>query len=94
VKRVLLALVIGGAFVCIVEMLGHSQIATPIPFWLLSPGILVGAFGPDSGFNPEGDVHPWGPVSTTIVYAVDIGIYGGLACFILYLVHRSRRVSK
>jgi hypothetical protein len=87
-------LIIGGAFVGIVEVLGHYHMATPVPFFLLLPGIAAGAFAPDSGFNFEGDLHPWGPVSTLIVYAVNITIDSGLAWLMFYLVRRHRRASK
>jgi hypothetical protein len=60
VKRVLPVFFIGGAFVGVVEVLGHRGVGTPIPFWLMLPRILAGALAPDSGFNPEGDTHPWG----------------------------------
>jgi hypothetical protein len=69
------AFLMGAAIVGIGKVLAHYQAATPIPFWLLSPGILAGACVPDSGFNPEGDYRPWGPISTTVVYAVDILLY-------------------
>jgi hypothetical protein len=58
------------------------------------PGLLAGALASDSGFGAEGDVHPRGPISVLIVYAVNIAIYGGLAYFILYFIHRFRSVSK
>ena len=92
--RALKALVVGGVFVAIVEVLGHRDLATPVPFWLLLPGILAGALSPDSGFNPEGDTdtHPWGPLGVMIAYAVNIVIYGGLAYVTLYLLHLLRRV--
>jgi hypothetical protein len=35
------AIVLGAALVGIVGVLGHLQFATPIPFLLLSPGILI-----------------------------------------------------
>jgi len=94
VKRVLPVFFIGGAFVGVVEVPGHRGVGTPIPFWLMLPGILAGALAPDSGFNPEGDIHPWGPISTLINYAVNIVIYGGLTSFFLTVLGRLRRTSK
>jgi hypothetical protein len=86
VNRAWKAAILGGTFVALLELLGHHRMATPLPFWLLSPGILAGAFVPDSGFNPEGDIHPWGPVSTFVLYAVNVAIYTGLAYLVLYFV--------
>jgi hypothetical protein len=63
-------------------------LATPIPFWLLLPGILTGACVPGSGFNPEGDTHPWDPLSVFVVYAVNIALYSGLAYLLLYPFRR------
>jgi hypothetical protein len=90
----LVALVIGSSFVGIVMLLGHHSVATPIPFVVLSPGIFAGALVPGSGFNPEGDMHPWGPLSTFIVYAVNIAIYGGLIYLFLSLASRLRKSSR
>jgi hypothetical protein len=59
--------------------------ATPVPFWLLLPGIIAGAFMPGSRFNPEGDEHSRSPLSALAVYAVDVALYGGLANLPLYL---------
>lgn len=94
VNRAWKAFIIGGAFVGIVEVLGDYHMATPVPFFLLLPGIAAGAFIPDSGFNPEGDVHPWGPVSKFVVYAVNIAIYSGLTWLVLFLVRWPFRASK
>jgi hypothetical protein len=66
--RALISLFIGGAFVFILFFIGHHGIGTPIPFLFLSPGILAGACIPGSGFNPEGDVHPWGVASLIVAY--------------------------
>jgi hypothetical protein len=93
-KRTLAALFVGGAFVAAVELLGHHGVGTPIPFWVLAPGILAGAFAPDSGFNPEGDTHPWGGLSTFIVFAVNVGIYGGLVYVLLKLFGWPHRAQK
>jgi hypothetical protein len=94
VNRAWKAFIIGGAFVGIVKVLGHYGMATPVPFLLLIAGIAAGAFVPDSGFSFEGDVHPWGPVSAFVFYAVNIAIYSGLAWLILYRVRRPSRASK
>ena len=92
-KRAFVAFIVGGAFVCLVFLLGHLQFATPIPFLLLSPGIFAGACVPGSGFNPEGDLHPWGALSVCAVIGVDVGIYGGMAYLFLFLLDRLRRTS-
>jgi hypothetical protein len=94
VKRALEALIIGGAFGCILMMLGHHAIATPVPILFLFPGILTGALVLDSGFNIEGDIHSWGRVSTIISYAVNIAIYGGLAYLFLHVFDRLRRAPR
>jgi hypothetical protein len=44
---------------------------------LLILGIMAGAIAPDSGFNPK-DIHPWGLVSTLIVYAVNFAVKVGI----------------
>jgi hypothetical protein len=88
------AIVLGSAFVGIVTVLGHEHFATPIPFWLLSPGILAGACVPGSGFSPEGDMHPWSPVSVFVVYAVNIALYSPLAYLLLYPLRRRLVVSR
>jgi hypothetical protein len=82
------AFVLGAALVGIVEVLGHFKLATPIPFWLLLPGILAGACVPGSGFSPEGDLHAWSPVSVFVVYAVNIGLYSVLAYLLVYPLRR------
>jgi hypothetical protein len=76
------AFILGGAFVGIVEVLGHYQMATPMPFWLLLPGIIAVACIPGSGFDLK-DNHPLGPGSELILYAVNVAIYGGLAYLML-----------
>jgi hypothetical protein len=88
-KRLLIALLIGTAFVLLISVAGHVQLGTPVPFWLLSPGIFAGACVPDSHFNPEGDTQPWGPVSVVVVYVVNIAVYVGLAYLILYVASLS-----
>jgi len=84
---------VGSIFVGVVTVLGRSSMATPIPFLLLSPGILTGAFAPDSGFGPKGDTHPWGPISTVILYGVNMGLYSGLAYLIIRAIRRFRKRS-
>jgi hypothetical protein len=88
------ALILGGIFVCILELLGHHQVATPVPFWLLLPGIMAGTLAPDSGFSPEGDVHPWGLFSTFIVYVINVGLYSGLAYLALVHVPSRRKLPQ
>jgi hypothetical protein len=92
-NRAFKALIVGGAFVCIVGLLGRLKLATPAPFVLLSPGIFVGALVPGSGFNIEGDLHPWGALSVCVVIGVDAAIYGGIAYLSFLLVHRRRQTS-
>jgi hypothetical protein len=84
------AFVLGAAFVGIIEALGHYNLATPIPFWLLLPGILAGAFVPGSGFSLKED-HPWSPLSVFVVYAVNISLHSGLAYLLLYPLRRHFR---
>jgi hypothetical protein len=72
------AFVLGGALVGIAKVLAHFDLATPIPFWLLLPGILAGACVPGSGFNLKDDT-PWSPLSVLVFYAVNIALYTGLA---------------
>lgn len=69
--------------VVVLHLLATHGLLTPIPFWLLSPGIMAGALCPDSGFNPEGDLHPWGPVSSSVTYAVDVALYWCIAYAVL-----------
>jgi hypothetical protein len=88
------AFVLGAALVGIVEALGHYKLATPIPFLLLSPGILAGACVPGSGFNPEGDTQPWSPLSIFVVYAVNIALHSGLAYLLLYPLRRHFQPAK
>ncbi|MBV8136771.1 MAG: hypothetical protein JO121_14240 [Deltaproteobacteria bacterium] len=93
-NRAGLALILGAAFVGFIELLGHHSIATPLPFFLLSIGLVAGGLAPDSGFSPEGDTHPWGPLSTSLAYAVNIAIYSGIAYLVLTLVRRRLRASR
>lgn len=87
------ALACGIAFVCTTWIFNQFQMATKLTFLLLLPGILAGAIAPDSGFNPEGDTHPWGPISTFIVYAVNIVLYSIGSYLVLCFIYR-RRISK
>ena len=80
-KRAFRALIVGGAFVCIVLLLGRLKFATPVPFVLLGPGIFAGALVPGSVFDIDGDLHPWGALSLCDVTGVDAAIYGGLPIF-------------
>jgi len=80
------AIVLGSAFVGIVMVLGHLQFATPIPFLLLSPGILTGACVPDPSSNLKEDIHS--PLTVFVACAVNIALYSGL----VYLLLTRRRV--
>ncbi len=93
-KRALAALIVGSSFVGVVFFLGHHNMATPIPFWVLLPGILAGALVPGSGFNPEGDTHPWSLVSAFTVFAVNVTIYGGFVYLLLSLIRWPRKAPK
>jgi hypothetical protein len=83
------AIVLGSAFAGIVMVLGHHALATPIPFWLLSPGILAGACVPDASSNLKEDIHS--PLTVFVAYAVNSALYSGLAYLLLT---RRRVVSK
>jgi hypothetical protein len=80
-RRPWLSLFIGASFVGILELLGHHDLATPVPFWLLLPGLVAGAVTPGSGFDLKDD-HP-SLLSTLVVCAVNVAIYGGLANLLL-----------
>ena len=72
---------LGGGFVVAVELLGRNQLAAPMPFFLLLPGIMDGALAPNS----------WGRFSLWIVYGVSVGLYSGAAYLILRAIRRFRR---
>jgi uncharacterized membrane protein AbrB (regulator of aidB expression) len=76
------AFIIGAAFVGIVEVLAHYRMATPMPFWLLLPGIVVVACLPGSGFDLKNS-YSLGPVFVFLLYAVNVAVYGGLAYLML-----------
>jgi hypothetical protein len=89
VTRAWTAIVLGSAFVGIVKVLGHHALATPIPFFLLLPGMLAAACVPDSSSNLKEDIHS--PLAVFVVYAVNMALYSGLAYLLL---GRRRVVSK
>ena len=78
------ALGIGGAIVGAIELLGRNQVADPVPFFLLLPGVLVGALMPDS---------TWYSISKLILYGVNVVFYSGLAYLILRMWSRKRQQS-
>ena len=82
-RLALAALGIGGAIVGAIEFLGRNQVADPVPFFLLLPGVLVGALSPD-----------WGSISQLILYGVNVGFYSGLAYLILRVIQRVRKTSR
>jgi hypothetical protein len=85
------ALILGGAFVLLAVLLGRSNLGTPVPFLLLSPGIAAGTLAPDAHFDPDGNYgNQWGPVSQCVVYIVNIAIYTGIAYLVLTLIQRLR----
>lgn len=93
-RRAFTALIAGSLLVGLAVLLGRLKIATPIPFFVLLPGILTGAMVPGSGFNPEGDTHPWGLLSMIVVFAVNIMLYTSLVWLVLGLLrYGSRRAS-
>jgi hypothetical protein len=81
-RRRWLSLFIGGSFVGILQLLGHHGLATPVPFYLLLPGLLAGTAIPGSGFELKED-HPLSLPATLVIYAVDVALYGGLANLLL-----------
>jgi hypothetical protein len=93
-RRAVAALIIGGVLVCALFFLGHHAIGTPIPFLFLAPGIMAGACVPGSGFNPEGDVHPWSVASVIVAYGTNVLIYSALAYLCLFLTNRVQRDAK
>jgi len=87
------AFVLGGALVGIAKVLAHFDLATPIPFLLLLPGILTGACVPGSGFTLKDDTH-WSRLSVFVFYAVNIALYSGLAYQLLYPLRRRFLAAK
>jgi hypothetical protein len=83
-RRLWLSLFIGGSFFGILNLLGYLNFATPVPFLLLLPGLIVGAATPGSGFELKDD-SPWSPLASLVFYTVDIAIYGSLAYLLLNL---------
>jgi hypothetical protein len=83
VRLAVAALGIGGAVVGAIELLGRNQVADPVPFFLLLPGVLVGALTPDLG-----------AISKLILYGVSVGFYSGLAYLILRVIQRVRKTSR
>jgi len=49
---------------------------------------------PDSGYGPEGDMHPWGPMSVLLVYAVNFVLYSGLVYLGSWMRGRFRKTSR
>ena len=80
------AIVLGSAFFGIVMVLGHLQLATPIPSLLLSPGFLIGWCVPDPSSNLKEGIHS--PLTVFVSCAINIALYSGLA----YLLLKRRRV--
>lgn len=82
-SRTWTALLLGAVMVGTLKVLGHYDLVTPIPFWLLLPGLVAGALVPGSGFDLKTD-RPWSPVAVFVFYAVNIVLYSGLAYLLLY----------
>ncbi|MDP9049666.1 MAG: hypothetical protein M3O31_02945 [Acidobacteriota bacterium] len=82
-SRKWIALSVGCCVVLALKLLALRDAITPVPFWMMLPGIMAGAICSDSGFDPEGDVHPWGAISTTVMYAVNLALYSGISYGIL-----------
>jgi len=89
-SRKWIALGIGCVVGLALKLLALRGAITPVPYWMMLPGIMAGALCPDSGYNPEGDVHPWGAISTTVVYVVNLALYSVIAYGILALLHIPR----
>ena len=87
-RRAPLALSIGGAFVAGSEVLARLGIAAPIPSSLLIPGMVAGLFASDAGWMTEGPAYPWGPISTSITYVLNVAIYSALVFAIHVLSER------
>jgi hypothetical protein len=84
VNRAWTAVILGGAFVGIVDVLGHHQMATPMPFWLLLPGLIAAMCIQRPGFSFK-DNHPFDPVAELVLYAVNVAIYAGVVYLMLRL---------
>jgi len=69
---------IGGAFVAAIELLGRNQLAAPVPFLLLLPGMMTASLAPRS----------WDRISLWIVYGVDVCLYSGVTWLILRAIRR------
>jgi hypothetical protein len=93
VRKILLSASIAMAFVGALCFARYRHIWTPAPLYLLIPGILVGALVPDSGFNPVGDLHPWGVYSQIVVYSVNVLLYS-LLVYLFLLVAQPNPRSK
>lgn len=88
-KRLWIAIGVGIALVAVLFAVGRLNIATPLPFWLLSPGIAIGIFMPDSHFDPEGGDNA-GPVSMIVMFVVNTAVYSGLIYLLLGLFARRK----
>jgi hypothetical protein len=93
-RRVLLSILTGGAFVAVVDWLNHVQVATIPTFMLLLPGILVACMSPDAACSPEGDLHPPGIVARILREVVNFVFYGGLIYLAIILARFIRQNSK
>ena len=80
-KRVWCAVIIASAVVTVANVLARFSMATPIPFFLLMPGLIAGMSMPDAGAFKTND--PWGPLATVTAYATNIVIYTGVAYGVL-----------
>ena len=74
---------LGGGFVGVIELLGRNQLAAPIPFFLLLPGMMAALLAPSSG----------GRAALWIVYGVSVGLYSGAAYLILRAIQLRRGSS-
>ena len=82
-KRVWCAFIIASAVVALANVLARFSMATPIPFFLLLPGLVVGMCMPDAGRFKTDD--PWGPLATVTAYATNLVIHTGAAYALLSL---------
>lgn len=82
-KRVWCAVIIASAVVTLANVLGRFSMATPIPFFLLLPGLMAGMCMPDAGKFKTDD--PWGPLATMTAYATNLVVHTGAAYGLLSL---------
>jgi hypothetical protein len=73
--------------------MGRRNFATPIPFVLMSPGMVVGSLVPGSGYDIDGDFSTPSALSICVFYGIDTAMYSGIAYLSSWLVHRRHQTS-